>query len=65
MHMLERSPVKVGSKVFAGQRLGRVSDSGSASGCHLHIELWTAPGWYKGGRPYDSLPLMQRLDKLN
>ena len=65
MHMRERSPVKVGSKVFAGQRLGRVSDSGSASGCHLHIELWTAPGWYKGGRPYDSLPLMQRLDKLN
>ncbi len=65
MHMRERSPAKVGTKVFAGQRLGRVSDSGRASGCHLHIELWTAPGWYKGGKPYDSLPLMKRLDKLN
>ncbi len=65
MHMRERSPVKVGAKVFAGQRLGRVSDSGHASGCHLHIELWTAPGWYKGGHAYDSLPLMKRLDKLN
>lgn len=65
MHMQERSPAKVGSKVFAGQQLGRVSDSGRASGCHLHIELWTAPGWYKGGKPYDSLPLMKRLDKLN
>ncbi len=63
MHMQQRSTVKVGAKVFAGQRLGRVSDSGSASGCHLHIELWTAPGWYKGGEPYDSLPLMKRLDK--
>ncbi len=65
MHMQERSPAKVGTKVFAGQRLGRLSDSGRASGCHLHIELWTAPGWYKGGKPYDSLPLMKRLDILN
>ncbi len=65
MHMLKRSTAKVGSKVFAGQRLGQVSDSGRASGCHLHIELWTAPGWYKGGKPYDSLPLMKRLDKLS
>ncbi len=65
MHMRERSPAKVGTKVFAGQRLGHLSDSGDAQGCHLHIELWTAPGWYKGGRPYDSLPLMKRLDKLS
>ena len=65
MHMRERSPAKVGSKVFAGQRLGHVSDTGHAQGCHLHIELWTAPGWYKGGKPYDSLPLMKRLDKLS
>ncbi len=65
MHMRERSPLKVGTKIFAGQRLGRNGDTGRASGCHLHIELWTAPGWYKGGKPYDSLPLMKRLDKLS
>ena len=65
MHMQQRSPVKVGAKVFAGQRLGRLGDTGDAQGCHLHIELWTAPGWYKGGHAYDSLPLMKRLDKLN
>ena len=65
MHMRERSPAKVGTKVFAGQRLGNVSDTGHASGCHLHIELWTAPGWYKGGKAYDSLPLMKRLDKYS
>ena len=65
MHMQQRSPIKVGAKVFAGQRLGRLGDTGDAQGCHLHIELWTAPGWYKGGHAYDSLPLMKRLDKLN
>ena len=65
MHMQQRSPIKVGAKVFAGERLGRLGDTGDAQGCHLHIELWTAPGWYKGGHAYDSLPLMKRLDKLN
>jgi len=65
MHMQQRSPLKVGAKVFAGERLGHLGDTGDAQGCHLHIELWTAPGWYKGGHPYDSLPLMKRLDKLN
>ncbi len=53
------------SSACRSSRTNNAPDSGSASGCHLHIELWTAPGWYKGGRPYDSLPLMQRLDKLN
>ena len=65
MHMQQRSPLKVGEKVFAGERLGHLGDTGDAQGCHLHIELWTAPGWYKGGHAYDSLPLMKRLDKLN
>ncbi|MCX6370796.1 MAG: M23 family metallopeptidase [Solirubrobacterales bacterium] len=65
MHMQQRSPVKLGAKVFAGERLGHLGDTGDAQGCHLHIELWTAPGWYKGGKPYDSLPLMKQLDKLN
>ncbi len=62
MHMRERALVNVGDKVFAGQRLGYVGDTGDAEGCHLHIETWTAPGYYKGGHPVDSLPLMKRLD---
>ena len=24
-----------------------------------------APGWYRGGKAYDSLPLIKRLDALN
>lgn len=65
MHMRDRALVSKGDEIFTGQRLGYVGDTGSASGCHLHIELWTAPGWYRGGKPYDSLPLMKRLDALN
>lgn len=65
MHMRGRALVDKGDPVFTGQRLGQVGDTGSASGCHLHIELWTAPGWYRGGKAYDSLPLMKRLDSLD
>ncbi len=63
MHLRDRALVNKGQKVFAGQRLGYVGDTGHAEGCHLHIELWTAPGWYQGGDAYDSLPLMKRLDR--
>jgi hypothetical protein len=53
MHLQERSPFKVGDKVRTGQMIGRVGDSGNAQGCHLHYEMWTAPGWYDGGNPID------------
>jgi murein DD-endopeptidase MepM/ murein hydrolase activator NlpD len=39
-----------------------VGDTGNAWGCHLHFELWTAPGWYAGGEPFDPLPRLQRWD---
>jgi murein DD-endopeptidase MepM/ murein hydrolase activator NlpD len=39
-----------------------VGDTGNASGCHLHFELWSAPGWYAGGEPFDPLPRLQRWD---
>lgn len=63
MHMRSRAQVAVGDEVFAGQRLGRVGATGRASGCHLHFETWTAPGWQRGGRAYDPGPLLRRLDK--
>lgn len=53
MHMKARSPLAPGTAVTAGTPLGEVGDTGNADGCHLHFELWSAPGWYAGGAPRD------------
>ena len=62
MHMQGASEVKKGATVRAGRRVGRVGDTGRASGCHLHFEQWTAPGWYEGGKAIDPLPLLRSLE---
>ena len=62
MHMQAPADVKKGDLVTAGQPVGRVGDTGRASGCHVHFEQWTAPGWYEGGKAIDPLPLLQSLD---
>jgi murein DD-endopeptidase MepM/ murein hydrolase activator NlpD len=62
MHLAEASPFQAGDRVFTGQRIGSVGDSGNAQGCHLHFELWGAPGWYDGGDPFDPLPALQAWD---
>ena len=65
MHLRQAALVKAGDRVRTGQLLGYVGDTGSASGCHLHFEMWTAPGWYDGGRPFDPLPSMVAWDKTS
>lgn len=62
MHLLAASPLRAGAKVEAGARVGRVGQTGRASTCHLHFELWTAPGWYTGGRAIDPLATLRRWD---
>ncbi len=49
MHLKKRSRLHRGERVRTGQKIGQVGESGNASGCHLHMEEWTAPGWYEGG----------------
>jgi murein DD-endopeptidase MepM/ murein hydrolase activator NlpD len=62
MHLAEPTPFRTGDRVYTGQRIGSVGDTGDAVGCHLHFELWSAPGWYDGGKPFDPLPSLQAWD---
>ena len=62
MHLRERSPLKKGTPVMTGQQIGAVGDTGDAVGCHLHFEMWAAPGWYTGGQPVDPLPSLKAWD---
>jgi hypothetical protein len=62
MHLQERSPFRAGDRVKTGQMIGRVGDSGNAQGCHLHYEMWSAPGWYDGGNPLDPYRFLKTWD---
>lgn len=63
MHLRDRPLVRKGDKLSAGERIGFVGDTGRASGCHLHFELWTAPGWYEGGEAIDPLPRLRSWER--
>ena len=63
MHLSKRGRVKDGAKVRTGQRIGYNDDTGNASGCHLHFEMWSGPGWYEGGRPISPSKHLKRWDR--
>jgi len=61
-HLAEPSPLQEGEVVRTGQPIGVVGNTGDAQGCHLHFEMWSAPGWYEGGSPFDPLPYLEKWD---
>ena len=65
MHLREAALVDQGDHVYTGQLIGHAGDTGRADGCHLHFEIWTAPGWYSGGHPVDPLPSLLGRDRTS
>ncbi|MCB0856910.1 MAG: peptidoglycan DD-metalloendopeptidase family protein [Solirubrobacterales bacterium] len=65
MHLPVRSPLKVGSTVRTGQRIGSVGTTGRSTACHLHFEVWSGPGWYQGGTFLDPMPMLKAWDRYS
>jgi murein DD-endopeptidase MepM/ murein hydrolase activator NlpD len=60
-HLAAPALVRTGEPVHTGQRIGDVGTTGRSTGCHLHFELWSGPGYLRG-RPVDALPQLRRWD---
>ena len=62
MHLQETPLVTTGQRVYTGQKIGEIGETGRATGCQVHFELWSAPGWYVGGKAFDPLPSLRAWD---
>ena len=59
LHMIAPARLRVGERVRAGDRVGRVGCTGSCWGDHLHFEVRSGRG--VTGETRDPLPLLRRL----
>ena len=60
-HMPQPPPVRRGERVWEGERVGAVGETGNAIsvGCHLHFEI------HAGGIPVDPAPELRRWDRYS
>lgn len=63
-HLAAPSPLPKKARVAVGQFIGNVGDTGNASGCHLHFEIWQGK-YYRGGAAIDPLPSLQLWDSYS
>ena len=61
LHLQEPSPLIKKQKIATGQSVGLIGDTGNASGCHLHFEIWRGK-WFRGGRALDPMPSLLAWD---
>lgn len=61
LHMQRPSNLDQGDRVKTGQTVGRVGETGRASGCHMHFEMWDGE-WQGGGSVMDPIPHLKRWD---
>ena len=60
MHLRKRG-LRKGTKVTGGQWVGGVGETGNASGCHVHFEIWKGK-WYRGGKAIDPIKSLRAWD---
>ena len=54
-HMRKADMPREGARVRTGEKIGEVGETGNASGCHLHFEMHSAPGFWEGGHAMRSV----------